>query len=132
MRLKAVSYTHLDVYKRQIVLSLPLLFPLFLLVAVLVRVKLGTPVLFRQLRPGLGGKPFEMVKFRSMTDERDKQGDLMPDVLRLTKFGCLLRSSSLDELPGLWNVIKGDMSLVGPRPLLMEYVPLYSLSLIHI
>ena len=128
MRLKAVSYTHLDVYKRQIVLSLPLLFPLFLLVAVLVRVKLGTPVLFRQLRPGLGGKPFEMVKFRSMTDERDKQGDLMPDVLRLTKFGCLLRSSSLDELPGLWNVIKGDMSLVGPRPLLMEYVPLYSVD----
>lgn len=111
-----------------IILSLPFLLPLFLLVAVLVRVKLGAPILFWQLRPGLEGKPFEMVKFRSMTDERDNQGNLMSDALRITKFGRFLRSSSLDELPEIWNVIKGDMSIVGPRPLLMEYIPLYSID----
>lgn len=107
-------------------LSLPLLLPLYLVVAWLVRSKLGAPILFRQVRPGKDAKPFEMIKFRTMTDERDSNGELLPDSVRLTKFGQFLRSSSLDELPELWNVVKGDMSLVGPRPLLTEYVPLYS------
>lgn len=93
---------------------------------VLVFFLLGRPVFFAQVRPGIKGKPFRMYKFRSMTDERDSDGNLLPDSARLTKFGSLLRSSSLDELPGLWNVLKGDMSLVGPRPLLMEYLPLYN------
>jgi lipopolysaccharide/colanic/teichoic acid biosynthesis glycosyltransferase len=92
----------------------------------LVRSKLGSPVLFRQVRPGLHGQPFEMVKFRTMTDERGAGGALLPDAQRLTPFGRFLRASSLDELPELWNVLKGDMSLVGPRPLLMEYLPLYT------
>ena len=109
-----------------ILLSLPLLLPLYLVVAWLVRSKLGAPILFRQIRPGKNTKPFEMIKFRTMTDERDSNGELLPDSVRLTKFGKFLRSSSLDELPELWNVVKGEMSLVGPRPLLMEYVPLYS------
>jgi lipopolysaccharide/colanic/teichoic acid biosynthesis glycosyltransferase len=109
-----------------IILSLPLLLPLYLVVAWLVRSKLGVPILFRQIRPGKNAKQFEMIKFRTMTDERDSNGELLPDAVRLTKFGQFLRSSSLDELPELWNVLKGDMSLVGPRPLLMEYVPLYS------
>ena len=109
-----------------IFLSLPLLLPLYLVVAWLVRSKLGAPILFRQIRPGKDAKPFEMIKFRTMTDERDSNGELLSDSVRLTKFGRFLRSSSLDELPELWNVAKGDMSLVGPRPLLMEYVPLYS------
>lgn len=92
----------------------------------LVRRKLGSPVLFRQVRPGLHGQPFEMVKFRSMTDARGPDGALLPDAERITLFGRFLRASSLDELPELWNVLKGDMSLVGPRPLLMEYLPLYT------
>ena len=109
-----------------ILLSLPLLLPLYWIVAWLVRSKLGAPILFRQIRPGKDAKPFEMIKFRTMTDERDSNGELLPDSLRLTKFGRFLRSSSVDELPELWNVVKGEMSLVGPRPLLMEYVSLYS------
>ncbi|GJG94635.1 sugar transferase [Cupriavidus pauculus] len=99
--------------------------PLLLLI-VLVRVRLGKPVFFRQLRPGLHGKPFHILKFRTMTDARGPDGELLPDPERLTRFGAFLRSTSLDELPELWNVLKGDMSLVGPRPLLMEYLPRYS------
>lgn len=99
--------------------------PLLLLIA-LIRRKLGSPVFFRQTRPGLHGQPFEMVKFRTMTDACGPDGALLPDAERLTPFGRFLRSTSLDELPELWNVLKGDMSLVGPRPLLMEYLPLYS------
>lgn len=106
--------------------ALLLLFPVLLLVAWLVHRRLGSPVLFRQVRPGLDGKPFEMVKFRTMRDAFDTGGNALPDAVRLTPFGRFLRSTSLDELPELWNVIKGDMSLVGPRPLLMEYLPLYS------
>jgi lipopolysaccharide/colanic/teichoic acid biosynthesis glycosyltransferase len=104
-----------------ILLALPLL-----VLVCLVRRKLGSPVFFRQVRPGLRGKPFEMVKFRTMTDERGPDGALLADAQRLTAFGRFLRATSLDELPELWNVLKGDMSLVGPRPLLMEYLPLYS------
>lgn len=104
-----------------VVLSIPLL-----VIALLVRLKLGSPVLFRQERPGRGGRPFVMLKFRTMADLRDTRGRLLPDHERLTGFGRALRRSSLDELPELCNVLKGDMSLVGPRPLLMEYLPLYS------
>lgn len=91
-----------------------------------IRCRLGSPVLFRQIRPGMHGKPFKLIKFRSMTDARASDGRLLPDAERLTPFGNWLRASSLDELPELWNVLRGDMSLVGPRPLLMEYLPLYS------
>jgi lipopolysaccharide/colanic/teichoic acid biosynthesis glycosyltransferase len=104
-----------------VLLAIPLL-----LLALLVRLKLGKPVLFSQLRPGMRGKPFRMIKFRTMTDARGPDGALLPDAQRLTSFGRFLRSTSLDELPELWNVLKGDMSLVGPRPLLMEYLPLYT------
>jgi len=100
--------------------------PFLAIIALLVRVKLGSPVLFVQTRPGLHGAPFRMRKFRSMTDGRDSTGALLDDAQRLPPFGQWLRSTSLDELPGLWNVLVGDMSLIGPRPLLMEYVPLYS------
>ena len=99
--------------------------PLLMLVC-LVRSRLGSPVFFTQVRPGLNGKLFRMLKFRSMTDERSSDGELLPDAERLTRFGALLRSTSLDELPELWNVLKGEMSLVGPRPLLVEYLPLYT------
>lgn len=103
-----------------------ILFPVMVCVAILIRLKLGSPVLFVQLRPGLGGAPFKMYKFRTMLDAVDKEGIPLADAQRLTPFGCMLRSTSLDELPELINVVKGDMSLVGPRPLLMEYLPLYS------
>lgn len=106
-------------------LLLVMALPLLLLMG-LVRWRLGTPVLFRQQRPGLGGRPFEIIKLRTMTNRRDDRGELFSDEARLTPFGRFLRSTSLDELPEIWNVLKGDMSLVGPRPLLMEYLPLYS------
>ena len=99
--------------------------PLLLVVAVLVRLKLGSPILFVQERPGLRARPFRMVKFRTMTDARGPDGELLPDELRLTPFGRFLRSTSLDEFPEMWNVLVGDMSVVGPRPLLMRYVPRY-------
>lgn len=108
-------------------LSLSMLFSfLIIIVAVLVRFKLGSPILFKQQRPGLHGKPFFLYKFRTMTDETDSEGNMLPDNVRLTKFGKFLRKYSLDELPQLVNVIKGDLSLVGPRPLLMEYLDLYT------
>jgi sugar transferase EpsL len=103
-----------------LVLALPML-----IIAFLVRIKLGSPVLFRQIRPGYRGNQFQMIKFRTMTDARDSTGNLLPDADRLPPFGRLLRKTSLDELPELFNVIKGEMSLVGPRPLLVEYLPLY-------
>lgn len=99
---------------------------LMLLIVILIRLKLGSPVIFKQERPGLNGKSFYLYKFRTMTDEKDEKGDLVPDEKRLTDFGKLLRKLSLDELPQLINVIKGDVSFVGPRPLLMEYLPLYT------
>ena len=110
-------------------IALPLaiiLTPLLGVLAILVRWRLGSPVLFSQERPGLQGRPFWMVKFRSMTDSRDDRGELLSDEIRLTTFGRFLRASSLDELPELWNVIRGEMSLVGPRPLLTRYLPLYT------
>lgn len=106
--------------------ALVLLSPVYALVAYNVKKNLGSPVLFRQVRPGLHGKPFEMIKFRTMKDALDTDGNPLPDSERLTPFGQMLRSSSLDEMPELWNVIKGEMSIVGPRPLLMEYLPLYN------
>ncbi|WP_448250169.1 sugar transferase [Thalassotalea agariperforans] len=106
--------------------ALLVLSPIMLILFILVNIKLGSPCLFRQQRPGLNGKIFEMLKFRSMRDAIDEQGEPLPDNERLTPFGLKLRSTSLDELPGLWSVLKGDMSLVGPRPLLVEYLPLYN------
>lgn len=103
-----------------------LLSPLFALLAILVRTKLGSPVLFTQERPGKDGKVFRLYKFRTMTDERDEHGELLPDDLRLTRFGQMLRSTSLDELPEFFNILRGDMSFIGPRPLLVSYLPLYS------
>src|SRR5699024_7177268 len=100
--------------------------PIFLITAIIVRLFLGSPIIFKQIRPGLNGKPFEVYKFRSMNDKRDKDGELLPDDIRLTTVGKILRKLSLDELPQLFNVLKGDISLVGPRPLLLEYLPLYT------
>ncbi len=107
-------------------LGLILLSPVMLILAVLVRLFIGAPILFRQQRPGYKGQPFYIYKFRSMTEARDARGNSLPDTVRLTRFGNFLRSLSLDELPELFNILRGDMSLVGPRPLLMEYLPLYS------
>jgi sugar transferase EpsL len=105
---------------------LPVVLPLLLIISTAVRLTLGSPVLFRQVRPGLRGRPFCIYKFRTMNDLSGASGELLPDAERLTRFGRLLRSTSLDELPSLWNVLRGEMSLIGPRPLLLEYVPLYS------
>lgn len=107
-------------------LALIVLSPMIFVTAMLVRTKLGSPVIFTQERPGLHEKIFKLYKFRTMTDERDKNGDLLPDEVRLTNFGKLLRSFSLDEMPELWNIFRGDMSIVGPRPLLVKYLPYYS------
>ena len=106
--------------------ALIVLSPVLLIVAILVKTKLGSPVIFHQKRPGKDEKIFTMCKFRTMTDEKDENGNLLPDEVRLTKFGKMLRSTSLDELPELWNIFKGDMSIVGPRPLLVEYLPRYN------
>lgn len=103
-----------------------ILFPVFIIIAFMVKVKLGSPIIYKQQRPGLNNKPFFLYKFRSMSNEKDSEGKLFPDFQRLTSFGIFLRKSSLDELPQLINVIKGDLSLVGPRPLLMDYLPLYT------
>lgn len=107
-------------------IAIIVLCPVIVLVALLVRVKLGSPVLFKQKRPGLNEEIFVMYKFRTMTDERDENGELLPDSVRLTKFGKMLRSTSLDELPELFNILKGDMGIVGPRPLIVEYLPYYT------
>ncbi|WP_433745232.1 sugar transferase [Falsibacillus pallidus] len=107
-------------------ISIIVLSPVLLVVAILVRTKLGSPVLFKQKRPGLNEETFMMYKFRTMTDEKDDKGELLPDSVRLTKFGRLLRSTSLDELPELFNILRGDMSIIGPRPLLVQYLPLYN------
>lgn len=107
-------------------IALVVLFPVLLIVAILVRTKLGSPVIFHQKRPGKDEKIFTLCKFRTMTDAKDENGNLLPDDVRLTKFGKMLRSTSLDELPELWNIFKGDMSIVGPRPLLVKYLPLYN------
>ena len=106
-----------------IILAIPMLF-----LSLLIRLDMGSPVLFVQVRPGVNGKPFKIIKFRTMRNAEDKFGGMLPDSKRITRLGAFLRKSSLDELPELWNVLKGDMSLVGPRPLLMEYLPLYSAS----
>lgn len=106
--------------------ALIVLSPVLLILALLVRIKLGSPVIFKQKRPGLHEKIFTLYKFRTMTDKRDENGELLPDKIRLTRFGKLLRSTSLDELPELLNILKGDMSIVGPRPLLVQYLPLYN------
>ena len=107
-------------------IALVMLSFIMLIVAFLVRIKLGSPVIFKQERPGLNEKKFTLYKFRTMTDERDENGELLPNHIRLTKFGKFLRSTSLDELPELFNILKGDMSFIGPRPLLVEYLPLYN------
>jgi len=107
-------------------LAIIVLSPVLLVVALLVRIKLGSPILFKQKRPGLNEKIFTMYKFRTMTDERDEKGELLPNYIRLTRFGRVLRATSLDELPELINILRGDMSIIGPRPLLIEYLPLYN------
>lgn len=112
-------------------LAIVALSPVLLIVALLVRIKLGSPILFKQARPGKNGKIFYLYKFRTMTDEKDENGNLLPDDIRLTKFGKTLRSTSLDELPEFFNILKGDMSFIGPRPLLVKYLPLYSEQQMH-
>lgn len=117
--------------KRMLDIVLSLVFILlfwwvYVIISLLVRVKLGSPVLFRQQRPGKDGKVFDMVKYRTMTDQRDEKGELLPDEMRLTKFGKLLRATSLDELPEIFLILKGDLSIIGPRPLLVSYLPLYN------
>ena len=107
-------------------IAIIVLSPVLIIVAIFVRLKLGNPVLFKQKRPGLNEKIFTIYKFRTMTDDRDESGELLPDAVRLTKFGKLLRSTSLDELPELFNILKGDMSIVGPRPLVVQYLPYYT------
>ena len=107
-------------------LAIIMLSPVFILTGILVRTKLGSPILFKQNRPGLDEKIFTMYKFRTMTDQKDENGELLPDHIRLTKFGKMLRATSLDELPELFNILKGDMSIIGPRPLLVQYLPLYN------
>ncbi|MGH0483247.1 sugar transferase [Bacillus mycoides] len=107
-------------------IAIIMLSPILLIVAFLVKTKLGSPVLFKQERPGLNGSIFKMYKFRTMTDEKNENSELLPDSVRLTRFGKFLRSTSLDELPGLFNIFKGDMSIIGPRPLLVQYLPLYN------
>ncbi|MDF2557757.1 MAG: sugar transferase [Bacillales bacterium] len=107
-------------------IALIILFPIFVVVGILVRTKLGSPILFKQPRPGKDEKVFMLYKFRTMTDQRDSLGNLYPDEIRLTRFGKMLRSTSLDEFPEFFNILKGDMSLIGPRPLLVEYLPLYN------
>ena len=106
--------------------ALVVLSPVLLIVAILVRCKLGSPIIFHQQRPGYNEEIFKLCKFRTMTDERDENGELLPDAVRLTKFGRMLRATSLDELPELWNILKGDMSIIGPRPLLVSYLPYYT------
>lgn len=106
--------------------SIIILSPVLLILAVVVRIKMGSPIVFSQSRPGINGKIFKMYKFRTMTNEKDENGNLLPDEMRLNKFGSFLRSTSLDELPELFNILKGDMAIVGPRPLLVEYLPLYT------
>lgn len=106
--------------------ALIVLSPVYLILAILIRIKLGSPIIFHQERPGKDEKIFTLCKFRTMTDERDENGQLLPDAVRLTKFGKLLRATSLDELPELWNIFKGDMSIIGPRPLLVSYLPYYT------
>ncbi len=132
---KAVNTHKQNIYEKYIkrpqdfccaVLGIIFLSPVMLLVAILVRLKLGSPVIFKQERPGLGGKVFVLYKFRTMTEDRDENGELLPDGVRLTKFGRFLRSTSLDELPELWNILNGTLSIVGPRPLLVRYLPLYT------
>lgn len=122
-------YRHFIKRLLDIVLSgtaLVILSPVYLILAIMIRVKLGSPVIFHQERPGKDEKIFTLCKFRTMTDERDENGNLLPDNKRLTKFGKLLRATSLDELPELWNIFKGDMSIIGPRPLLVSYLPYYT------
>lgn len=132
---KMKSYKKTRIYERFLkriidlimsALAILILCPVFLIVTFLVRIKLGSPVLFKQKRPGMNEKIFTMYKFRTMTDERDENGQLLPDNIRLTNFGKILRSTSLDELPELFNILKGDMSIVGPRPLLVQYLTLYN------
>jgi sugar transferase EpsL len=129
MKIKRTFYSRYGKRWFDLILTVPgfvVVSPLLGIIALLVRLQLGTPVLFKQVRPGLHGKPFTIYKFRTMTDTRDQNGKLLPDAQRLTKLGRFLRATSLDELPELWNVIKGDLSLVGPRPLLMQYLDRYT------